>query len=229
MARTRLPRRPRAPRLDQHERRALLLRSALRVFARRGLSGARHTEIAREAGVSVPTVFFYFPTRDALVRGVLDEVARFYEDMARRIHASDRPAPDVIIDHMRAFADSVTTHADYACVLLEWSTAIRSEAWPLYLRFQEKILANTAATIRRWRIDSASPHVDDSADDARVLAATGYVLAQMKITRVPAPRVERFLETVVRDVLGHPAAAGQPQPQNVPTEPQPLQQSRSPH
>jgi len=83
MARRSSPRRSRrAPALDKSERRALLLRCAICVFARRGLGGARHAEIAREAKVSVPTVFFYFPTRDALVGAVLDEVARFFTEMS---------------------------------------------------------------------------------------------------------------------------------------------------
>ena len=42
----------------------------MRVFARRGLGAARHAEIAKEAGVSVPAVFFYFPTREELVTAV---------------------------------------------------------------------------------------------------------------------------------------------------------------
>ena len=60
----------------------MLLRCAMRVFARRGLGAARHAEIARAARVSVPTVFFYFPTRKALVSAVLEEVARFFTEMA---------------------------------------------------------------------------------------------------------------------------------------------------
>jgi TetR/AcrR family transcriptional regulator, hemagglutinin/protease regulatory protein len=53
----------RARRLDPSERRPQLLECAMRVFARRGLGSARHSEIAKEAKVSVPTVFFYFPSR----------------------------------------------------------------------------------------------------------------------------------------------------------------------
>ena len=40
------------------------------------------------ARVSVPTVFFYFPTREALVMAVLDDVARFLTDMAVTIHSA---------------------------------------------------------------------------------------------------------------------------------------------
>ena len=77
----------RARRLSPTERRTQLLTCALRVFARRGLGEARHAEIAKEAGVSIPAVFFYFPTRADLVDAVLCEVERFYRTMADEIHS----------------------------------------------------------------------------------------------------------------------------------------------
>jgi TetR/AcrR family hemagglutinin/protease transcriptional regulator len=194
--------RARARRLDPSARRAALLACAMRVFARRGLGSARHAEIAREAGVSVPTVFFYFPTRAALVRAVLEEVARFLTAMAERIHASDRPAPEVVLEHARAFVDSVATHPDYARVWLDWSTALREEVWPLYLEFQERMVAIVARTIRRWRAETERGRHQDAEDDARLIVGSAHMMAQMKFTRVPPEKIDRFLHTLVRDTLG---------------------------
>ena len=194
--------RRRARPLDQQERKALLIESAIRVFARRGLGGARHTEIAREAKVSVPAVFFYFPTREALVREVLEEVSRFFEGLIEAVSSDDRSAPEIIMERLRTWTDAVTRYPDHTCVILEWSTAIRSEAWPLYLKHYERMLARNRDTIRDWRIAIGSDRVDDSENDARVIAATGYVLSQMKMTRVPMESIERFLQTVVRDTVG---------------------------
>src|SRR5215470_16288496 len=97
----------RARRLDHAQRRAMLLHHAIRVFARRGIGGARHAEIARKAKVAVPTVFFYFPTRKALVNAVLEEVARFFTEMTDTVHGKRGPAPELILEHMRAFAEAV--------------------------------------------------------------------------------------------------------------------------
>ncbi len=202
MGRKNIGTRCRARPLDQPERKAALLQTAIRVFARRGLGGARHTEIAREADVSVPTVFFYFPTREALVHDVLTEVSSFYEDMIERIHSVNRPAPEVVLAGAKAFGDSVTTQPDYACILLEWSTAIRSELWPMYLQFQERTVNIVAETIRRWRMQTGSSRLEECENDARVIGSTGYVLAQMKITQVPQPKIDRFLQTVLYDTLG---------------------------
>jgi TetR/AcrR family transcriptional regulator, hemagglutinin/protease regulatory protein len=192
--------RARARRLDPSERRPQLLQCALRVFARRGLGGAHHAEIAREARVSVPTVFFYFPTSEALVMAVLDEVARFLTAMTVRIHSSGGPAPQVVLAHAKAFADSVETHPDYALVWLDWSTAIREEIWPHYLQFQEAIVAIIANTIRRWRLGHAMTD-EQAEDDARLIVGSAHMIAQMKFTRCPADKVDHFLRTLVRSTL----------------------------
>lgn len=155
----------------------------------------------------MPTVFFYFPTRKALVSAVLEEVARFFTEMAATVHGKREPAPELILEHMRAFADAVDTHPDHTRVLLEWSTALRDEVWPLFLRFQEQIIATLARTIRRWRIETASDRDPEAEDDARMIAATGYVLVQMKVAKLPNSRIERFLHTLVRDTLGEMKAS----------------------
>jgi TetR/AcrR family transcriptional regulator, hemagglutinin/protease regulatory protein len=200
-------RRRRTNRLDKAERRAILLQCAMRVFARRGIGAARHAEIARRARVSVPTVFFYFPTRKALVSAVLEEVARFFTEMAEHAHAKRGPAPEIILEHLRAFADAVDTHADHIRVLLEWSVALRGEVWPAFLRLQDKVNATIARTIRRWRMETGSCRDPEADDDARVIAATGYVLVQMKVAKLPKSRIERFLQTVVRDTLSEVKAS----------------------
>ena len=173
----------------------------MRVFARRGLGGARHSEIAKEAKVSVPTMFFYFPTREALVKAVLDEVGRFLTEMTVEIHASGAPAPDIVFAHAKAFADSVDTHPDYARVWLDWSTAMREEIWPLYLEFQENIVGIIANTIRRWQRERGLSE-EEAEDDARLLVGSAHMIAQLKFTRCAPEKVDHFLRTLVRSTLG---------------------------
>lgn len=206
------PERRRASRLEKSERRAILLQTAVAVFARRGIGEAHHAEIARKAKVSVPTVFFYFPTRKALVDAVLEEVARFFTEMAERIYAERRPAPEIILKHMRAFADAVDTHPHHTRVMLEWSTALRHEVWPAFLQFQERVIAMLAQAIRRWRIETGSDLDRETEDDARVIAAAGYVLVQMKVAKLPDSRIERFMHSVLRDSLGDGQATASVQP-----------------
>jgi TetR/AcrR family hemagglutinin/protease transcriptional regulator len=194
--------RPRARRLLPSERRAQLLTCALRVFARRGLGEAHHAEIAKEAGVSVPTVFFYFPSRADLVNAVLDEVERFYRDMADQVHGRDLPAPRLLLEHGVAFANSVDVHPDHARVWLDWSTAIRDEVWPRYLNFQAYVVKIIEKTIRRGQRDGDFAADVDPEDNAHLMFGSAHMIAQMKFTRQSPVRIERFLHTLVRIAVG---------------------------
>lgn len=196
------PKRSRAPRLTPNQRREQLLSCALRVFARRGLGEARHAEIAKEAGVSVATTFFYFPTRTDLVTAVLDEVERFYCAMAEQMHQHSLPAPQVMLNHAMTFADSVDSRPDYARIWLDWSTAIRDEVWPRYLQFQESIVQIIEKTIRRGQEEGSLSTALDSGDEAHLLFGSAHMIAQMKFSRQPAEKIERFLHTLVRIAIG---------------------------
>ena len=196
------PKRLRARRLTPVERRAQLLECALRVFARRGLGEARHAEIAKEAGVAVATTFFYFPTRTDLVHAVLDEVERFYCAMAEQMHQNSLPAPQVMLNHAKTFADSVDSHPDYARVWLDWSTAIRDEVWPRYLQFQERVVQMIENTIRRGQQDGSLSTALDPSDEAHLLFGSAHMIAQMKFAQQPPEKLSRFLQTLVRVAIG---------------------------
>lgn len=207
-----MPVRARARRLPPAERRAQLLTCALRVFARRGLGEARHAEIAQEGGVSLSSVFFYFPTRETLVRAVLDEVERFYLTMAKQIHGRELPVPRILWEHAVAFAASVDSHPDYARVWLDWSTAIRDEVWPRYLSFQERLVYILQQTVARGQREGSLTADVDTEDVARFLVSSAHMVAQMKFTNCAPERVERFMRTVIRAAIGELLSDSLPSP-----------------
>jgi TetR/AcrR family hemagglutinin/protease transcriptional regulator len=197
-------------RLRPEERRAQLLETALEVFARRGFGRAGHTEIAEAAGVAVSTVFLYFKTREALVDAVLTEVGRFYLDLAIRIHHRDEPCRDILVEHRAAFHDSLRTHPHHARLALDWSTAIREELWPRYIKFIDKLVANHMRTIRRGQAAGDVPEGVDPETSARMLIASAQMTAQQRLTGADPELVERMAELFIDAALGH--VAGDPPP-----------------
>jgi len=158
--------------------------------------------VAKEAGVAVPTVFSYFRNRDELVRTVLSEVERYYEDMADQYHRDDLPAPRILVDHGLAFAASVDSHRDHARVLLDWSTAIRDKVWPLYLEFYDRIVRRFESTIRRGKDEGALPGDLDAENAALMLVGSAFMVLQMKFTRRPPDLLYRFLLALLRGAIG---------------------------
>lgn len=50
--------------------------AAFNQIAQRGFEGLRTREVADEVGVNIATLHYYFPTKEALIRGVLAEAMR---------------------------------------------------------------------------------------------------------------------------------------------------------
>ena len=191
----------RAKRLPPEERRAHLLKCALRVFARRGLSGARHAEIAKEAQVSVPAVFTYFPTRPDLVNAVLDEVSRFYIEMTEQQLRVDSPLPQKLQDLAEVYAASVDSHPDYARVVLDWGTATREDIWPCYIETQQRVVRMLTNAITQGQHQGALPAHINAEDIALLLVGTAFLIIQMKFAGQPPERVNRFQQTLIHVAL----------------------------
>ena len=160
----------------------------------------------------MPTVFVYFPTRAALVDAVLAEVARFYIALAEHVHASRHPAPEVVTAHAMAFARSVDDHPDYASVLLNWSSAVRTEHWPRYRALETRVVALLARTLARGQRQGAVARVITAEDAARMIYGAAYLLAQQKLSGQPQADSSRFFDAVVRLLVGslvrHPHGRG---------------------
>jgi AcrR family transcriptional regulator len=58
------------------ERQERLIAAGYRAMVRSGLAGARTRDIAAEAGITVATLHYYFPTKGDLVRSVLEHTIR---------------------------------------------------------------------------------------------------------------------------------------------------------
>lgn len=127
-------------RLNPSQRKRLLMEHAIKVFSRRGIGRAGHTEIAQIAGVSVATVFNYFKTREALVEEVLEEVESFLIKLSTQALKKSREPEETLEACISTFLDACHQNPDYIKIWLEWSSSIREDIWPMYLAFQERLL-----------------------------------------------------------------------------------------
>jgi len=87
-----------AEKATQKDRRGALVRAAYSQIAERGFEGLRTREVAREAGVNIATLHYYFPTKEKLIEGVVEHaMERFRTTLAP--HGS--PA-DQLRNHLRS-------------------------------------------------------------------------------------------------------------------------------
>ena len=191
----------RAMRLSPEERRSQLLACAIRVFAEHGLAAANHALVAEEARVSVPTVFFYFHTREALVDAVVAEVERFYTTALASANDPSLPAELTLLTMSHTMTGTLETDPDYSRILMEWSVSVRSSIWPRYLKMHNRITRTVAKVIERGQREGAFRRDVDPFDEAAILHSASRALIQMKETGASPERMERFQRSIVQSVL----------------------------
>lgn len=194
-------RRQRATRLSPEKRREHLLACAIRIFASQGLVAANHAMVAAEAKVSVPTIFVYFPTREALVDAVLSEVERFYTTNMASASDSQSSAVETLMLLSRQLTRTLQTHPDYARIMMEWSVSVRSDIWPRYLKTYRKMNRILAKVIERGQKEGHFRADLDPSDEAALLYAVSTALIQMMETGASQERLDRFQHAAIQSVI----------------------------
>ncbi len=152
-----LARTPRSStRTDQRDAtRRDLVQAGLHLVSERGFAGATTAAIARASGRAHGTVFVHFPTRDALVAEIVEEIGR---RVSTRLAETDTRTPSVneVLDaHLAALTERESI---YACLLREATSlppAARARlfalqtgiAWRLRKALAREVAAQTARAI----------------------------------------------------------------------------------
>lgn len=192
----------RAPRrMDRAARRKQLLECALRVYADRGIAGATHTEVAERAGVSIPTVFAYFPGKEKLTEAVLVAVEEVLWAIVERVKASKDDALTAFFEAYRGYAEAVRSHPDHIRIWFVWGTAIHDAYWPRYLSLLDRILAVYADVLRRGQRQGDIGSGVDVRDAARMLVANGHMVALMIFAGTEPERMRRYIGHLVKSAL----------------------------
>ena len=91
--------------------RRLLVQAGLRVVASRGFAGATTAAIAEASGKAHGTVFVHFPTREALVAELVEEVGRAMTQRLAEIPNDALGVSEVLDAHLAALAEHEALYA----------------------------------------------------------------------------------------------------------------------
>jgi TetR/AcrR family transcriptional regulator, ethionamide resistance regulator len=187
----------RSSRPSGDDRELAILKTAERLFEERSLAEISVDDLAKGAGISRPTFYFYFPSKDAVLLTLLDRViaeadARL-DGLAERL--PDDPALGWRIG-IAAFFEAFSAHRAVARAAAPVRIT-NSEVRALWSTFMQKCVDNTAALIKAERNRGAAPDTVGAEDLAASLnlmnerAMTAAFLAE-----VPALADERVVDTL---------------------------------
>ena len=142
---------PKASRI-QLENRAAIAGAAILEFSTRGYHGATIDAIAEKAGMSKPNLLYYFPSKEAIYRSVLEQIV---EDWLRPLMTLDPDADPVeelrryISMKMRMSADRPEASRLFASEILAGAPILND-----FLETRLKSLVEEKATILQGWIDA---------------------------------------------------------------------------
>lgn len=109
--------------VDKDERRAEILLSATRVFARRGYDATRIEDVALEAGIAKGTVYIYFESREEILLSAFEEFEKEVLADVREALGTGEPALIRLRSIVSALLSSMEAEPDLARVVLDFWAA----------------------------------------------------------------------------------------------------------
>ena len=132
------------PATSPRDNREAILIAVSRVIARRGIRGLRIEDVACEAGVSAPLLYYHFGSRAGLVKAALEHASEQAPSTALR-RPSDRNGYDAVVAALEAELGDDPAVRDNAVV---WGEATASAIFEGELRQEvERVTASWRATV----------------------------------------------------------------------------------
>jgi AcrR family transcriptional regulator len=161
--------RARVARASQKDRRQALVQAAFNQIAARGFEGLRTREVAAGVGLNIATLHYYFPTKEALIRGV---VAHAMDRFRRTLAPHGSPA-DQLRNHLRAVRKLLRDEPEIGSVMGE--LALRSARDPALARIMRETNDAWHRTLRALLRRAAtagylSPELDSDEVAALIMA-----------------------------------------------------------
>ncbi len=166
---TRALRGRRALRPSGDDREQAILATAERLLEERGLAGISVDDLAKGAGLSRPTFYFYFKSKEAVLLSLLEPVIERadseFDGAVQRLPEDPRR---VWRNGIKAFFTAFSSHRALARAATE-ALATSSELRSVWLGFMQKWIDLTAAMITAERARGAAPETIPAADLATSL------------------------------------------------------------
>lgn len=153
------------------DRELAILATAERLLAERSLAAISVDDLARGAGISRPTFYFYFPSKDAVLLTLLDRVVA--EADATMSTVFDSPVPDLREGWHRVISAYHDTFRSHRALTVAWAEArsTSAEVRALWAEVVERWVQRCAAAIEAERARGAAPAGPPARDLAIALTA----------------------------------------------------------
>ena len=188
-----------------------ILDAAAHVLSRKGYAGTRLSDVADQAEIQAPAIYYYFPSRDDLIEEVMWTGIALMREHVTKVLAALTPGADAL-DRIDA---AVEAHLRYSLEISDYTTASIRNAGQVPENIAIRYAAEASLYGDTWRkllqdADDAAllrPDLEPRAARMLVLGALNWAAEWWNPRRGSLDTVVRTAQSIVRYGLGTPQAA----------------------
>ncbi len=143
----------------QKRNREVILKAALEVFAQYGFRGATLDQIAGEAGLSKPNLLYYFPSKEAIHRELLQGLLQTWLDPLRALDAEGEPL-DEILAYVRRKLELARDYPRESRLFANEILQGAPRMLPYLQTDLRELVEETSAVVERWVAEGRLAPVD---------------------------------------------------------------------
>lgn len=180
--------------MSREERLKQLTKLGVEACATRGIQRATHADIAELAGISIPTVFSYFPNSEILLDAVLDEVSSYFIALLTETSEkfSNKTARERVIEMVKACTSLREPGPSYIIVLISWGALIRSPVWKKFQDFYDETINIFCGELEKGIEDASVPKDLDTHEAATIIVGETNMIAMMAFS-TERRRINNFI------------------------------------
>jgi len=187
-----------------------ILDAAAHVLSRKGYAGTRLSDVADQAEIQAPAIYYYFPSRDDLIEEVMwSGIAHMREHMTRVLAALPPHA-----DPLDRIDAAVEAHLRYCLEISDYTTASIRNAGQVPESIAIRYAAEASQYGDMWRKllqDADNAGLDPMAARMMVLGALNWAAEWWNPRRGSLDTVVRTAQSLVRHGLGYRQEGGDPE------------------
>lgn len=131
--------------MKQMDNRQLIMEKALELFCARGYDAVGVQEIAEQSGITKPTLYYYFGSKQGLMETILEENSHILEEMLEKAVEEPGDVPQVLYRVARAYFDFAGSHWQfYLFMLSQFYSGKKSEGframYPLIQKYYQLVV-----------------------------------------------------------------------------------------
>lgn len=130
----------------------IIMRAAIKVFAKKGYDGTRISEIAKVSRLPKPNVYYYFKTKDAIYRTIIKNLLAAWDKALEELDPARDPA-EAIAGYIRAKLEYSRKHTAESKIFANENARGATQLTPADIRHMKEHTWERERVFRAW-IDS---------------------------------------------------------------------------